>query len=152
MRLAASRNLDPRQQRADQLRRDRAASQSVRVAFPAIQQLRLELKFASTNSNAPGSQSHVLHPPARAFFTFPCPYANCDGHYDLTEAVTAALDDPAQRAEGMLECRGLRAQKYDSKQPCQLHLLYTVTATHPASPGAVATGDRGGRSRRPLPG
>ena len=60
MRLAASRNLDPRQQRADQLRRDRAASQSVRVAFPAIQQLRLELKFASTNSNAPGSQSHVL--------------------------------------------------------------------------------------------
>ena len=153
MRLAASRNLDPRQQRAEQLRRDRAASKSVRVAFPAIQQLRLELKFAAgTNSNAPGSQSHVLHPPARAFFTFPCPYANCDGQYDLTEAVTAMLDDPAHRAEGMLECRGLRAQKYDSKQPCQLHLLYTVTATHPASPGAVSTGDRGGRSRRPLPG
>jgi hypothetical protein len=152
MRLAASRNLDPRQQRADQLRRDRAASQSVRVAFPAIQELRLELKFVGTNSNAPGSQSHVLHPPARAFFTFPCPYANCDGQYDLTEAVTAALEDPAHRAEGMLECRGLRAQKYDSKQPCQLHLLYTVTATHPGIPVAAATGERGGRSRRPLPG
>jgi hypothetical protein len=131
MRLAPSRNLDARQQRAEQLRRDRAASQSLRVAFPAVQQLRLELKFVGTTANAPGSQSHVLHPPARAFFTFPCPYANCDGQYDLTDAVNAALDHPSHRAEGMLECRGLRAQKYDSKQPCQLHLFYTVTATPP---------------------
>jgi hypothetical protein len=129
-----SRTVDARQQRADQLRRDRAASQSLRVAFPAVQQLRLELSFAGATANTPGSQSHVLHPPAQAFFTFPCPYANCDGQYDLTEAVNAALADPARRAEGMLECRGLRAQKYDSKQPCQLHLIYTVTATHPVKP------------------
>jgi hypothetical protein len=134
MRLAASRTVDARELRAEQLRRARAASQSVRVAFPTIQQLRLELKFAGATANSPGSQSHVLHPPARAFFTFPCPYANCDGQYDLTAAVNAALDDPAYRAEGMLECRGLRAQKYDSKQPCQLHLIYTVTATHPVKP------------------
>jgi hypothetical protein len=132
MRLQPSRNLDARQLRADQLRRDRAASQSVRVAFPAVQELRLELKFVGSTTNAPGSQSHVLHPPARAFFTFPCPYANCDGQYDLTEAVNAALHDTAHRAEGVLECSGLRAQKYDSKQPCLLHLAYTVTAPRPA--------------------
>ena len=134
MRLAASRTLDAREVRVEQLRRARAASLSLRVAFPTIQQLRLELKFAGATANSPGSQSHVLHPPARAFFTFPCPYANCDGQYDLTAAVDAALEDPAYRAEGMLECRGLRAQKYDSKEPCQLHLIYTVTATHPAKP------------------
>ena len=134
MRLAASRTLDARELRVEQLRRARAASRSLRVAFPTIQQLRLELKFAGATANSPGSQSHVLHPPARAFFTFPCPYANCDGQYDLTAAVDAALEDPAYRAEGMLECRGLRAQKYDSKEPCQLHLIYTVTATHPAKP------------------
>ena len=134
MRLAASRTLDAREQRVEQLRRARAASKSLRVAFPTIQQLRLELKFVAAMANSPGSQSHVLHPPARAFFTFPCPYANCDGQYDLTAAVNAALDDPAYRAEGMLECGGLRAQKYDSKNPCQLHLIYTVTATHPAKP------------------
>ncbi len=134
MRLAASRTLDARELRVEQLRRARAASLSLRVAFPTIQQLRLELKFAGATANSPGSQSHVLHPPARAFFTFPCPYANCDGQYDLTAAVDAALEDPAYRAEGMLECRGLRAQKYDSKEPCQLHLIYTVTATHLARP------------------
>jgi hypothetical protein len=134
MRLAASRILDARELRAEQLRRARAASLSLRVAFPTVQQLRLELKFSGATANSPGSQSHVLHPPARAFFTFPCPYANCDGQYDLTAAVNAALEDPAYRAEGMLECRGLRAQKYDSKQPCQLHLIYTVSATHPAKP------------------
>ena len=134
MRFAASRILDARELRAEQLRCARAASLSLRVAFPTVQQLRLELKFTGATANSPGSQSHVLHPPARAFFTFPCPYANCDGQYDLTAAVNAALEDPAYRAEGMLECRGLRAQKYDSKQPCQLHLIYTVSATHPAKP------------------
>jgi hypothetical protein len=131
MRLAPARNLDARQQRAEQLRRDRAASLSLRVAFPAVQELRLELTFLGGTANAPGSQSHVLHPPARAFFTFPCPYANCDGQYDLTDAVNAALGSPAHRAEGVLECSGLRARKYDSKQPCLLNLVYAVIATRP---------------------
>ena len=134
MRLVAPRNMDAHTLRMERLRRDRAASQSLRVAFPAIQQLRLELQFAGATTNSPGSQSHVMHPPARAFFMFPCPYANCDGQYDLSAAVHAALDDPAFRTEGSLECRGLRAQKYDSKQPCELHLLYTVTAMHPVKP------------------
>jgi hypothetical protein len=131
MRLAPARNLDARQLRADQLRRARAASLSLRVAFPAVQELRLEFKFKGATANAPGAQSHVLHPPARAFFTFPCPYASCDGQYDLTDAVNAALDDPAYRAEGVLDCAGLRAQKFDSKQPCLLNLSYTVIATRP---------------------
>lgn len=131
--IKPSRPLDARQLRADQLRRDRAASRSIRAAFPAVQQLCLAFKFAGATANAPGSQSHVLHPPAQAFFTYPCPYANCDGQYDLTDAVNSALDNPAYRAEGMLECRGLRAQKYDSKQPCQLHLIYTVTCTASAT-------------------
>jgi hypothetical protein len=131
MRLAPARNLDARQQRAEQLRRDRAASLSLRVAFPAVQELRLELTFLGGTTNAPGSQSHVLHPPARAFFTFPCPYANCDGQYDLTDAVNAALGAPAHRSDGVLECSGLRARKYDSKQPCLLNLVYAVIATRP---------------------
>lgn len=134
MKLAAQRNVDAHTLRMERLRRDRAAAKSLRVAFPAIQQLHLELKFAATTANSPGAQSHVMHPPARAYFMFPCPYANCDGQYDLTAAVDAALDDPAYRTEGSLECRGQRAQKYDSKQPCELHLLYTVTAVHPVKP------------------
>jgi hypothetical protein len=130
VRLAPVRPAAARQERMDRLRRDRAAALAIRVAFPAVQQLRLELKFESTTSSTPAFQSHVLHPPARAFFEFPCPYADCDGQFDLTSAVTAALADPAHQAAGMLECAGLRARDYASKQPCRLHLIYTVTATY----------------------
>lgn len=119
-----------RQERMDRLRRDRAAAVALRVAFPAIQHLRLELKFESSSAKAPTLQSHILHPPAQAFFEFPCPYADCDGHFDLTSAVNAALADPAHHAAGMLECAGMRPRDCASKQPCQLRLIYKVTATY----------------------
>jgi hypothetical protein len=131
VKFLTSRNADAHQQRMDRLRSDRAAASPLRVAFPAIQQLRVELKFEGRNANPPGSQSHVLHPPARAFFTYPCPYANCDGQFDLSHAVNAALDDPSLRTEGILECAGQRAQKHDSRDPCQLRLLYTIFLTRP---------------------
>jgi hypothetical protein len=118
-----------RQDRADRLRRDRAAALELRAAFPALQQLRLELKFESTTANTPAAQSHILHPPARAFFTYPCPYADCDGQFDLTEAVSATLAEPSHQTEGMLECSGARARDHASKQPCLLRLVYTVIAT-----------------------
>lgn len=131
VRFVTARNADAHQQRMDQLRSDRAAAAPLRVAFPAVQQLRVELKFAGRYANPPGSQSFVLHPPARAFFTYPCPYANCDGQFDLNRAVNAALDGPSLRTEGILECAGRRAQKHDSRHPCQLRLLYTIIATRP---------------------
>ena len=119
-----------RQERTDRLRRDRAAALTLRTVFPAIRQLRLELKFEGTTANTPASQSHVLHPPARAFFTFPCPYADCNGQFDLTGAVDAALGDQAHETEGILECAGVRAWDYASKQPCRLQLHFRVTATY----------------------
>jgi hypothetical protein len=119
-----------RQERRDRLRRDRAAAVALRVAFPAVQHLRLELKFESSSAPAPTLQSHVLHPPAQAFFEFPCPHADCDGHFDLTGAVNAALADPAHHAAGMLECHGLRPWDCASQRPCQLHMIYKITATY----------------------
>jgi hypothetical protein len=119
-----------RQERIDQLRRDRAAAVAVRVAFPAVQHLRLELKFESSSAKAPTLQSHILHPPAQAFFEFPCPYADCDGQFDLTGGVYAALSDPAHHAAGVLECSGVRPRDCASKRPCQLRLIYKVTATY----------------------
>lgn len=119
-----------RQQRTDRLRRDRAAAVALRVAFPSVQHLRLELKFESSSTQAPTIQSHILHPPAQAFFEFQCPYADCDGHFNLTEAVTAAVADPAHHAAGVLGCCGLRPWDCASKRPCQLQLRYKVTATY----------------------
>ena len=130
MKLASLSAAAARQERTDKLRRERAAALALRAVFPAVSQLRLELKFEGATANTPASQSHVLHPPARAFFTFPCPYADCNGRFDLTGAVNAALEDEAHETEGVLECAGVRARDYASKQPCRLHLVYRVTVTY----------------------
>lgn len=114
--------------RQARLRRDRAAALALRVAFPEVEQLHLDLRFDGATATTPASQSHVLHPPARAYFEFPCPYANCDGQFNLSNAVQAAMADPAHHAQGVLECVGVRARDFASKQPCQLHLIYTITA------------------------
>lgn len=129
MKLALVSPAAERQERRDRLRDDRAAAPALRAAYPTLGQLRLELQFEGSAPGTPAQQSHVLHPPARAFFEYPCPYADCDGRFDLTGAVNAALADPVHRAEGVLECSGKRARHMGSKQPCQLRLMYTVTAT-----------------------
>ena len=118
-----------RQERMDQLRRDRATASALRAAFPAVQHLRIELKFEGPGSSVPTPQSHLLYPPARAFFEYPCPYSDCDGQFDLTDAVKVALAHAEHRAEGVLTCRGSRAHERTSRRPCQLQLVYQITAT-----------------------
>jgi len=128
MRLASRSVADTRQQRAERLRRDRAAAAALRVALPAVQLLHFEFRFEGY-AHVPASQSHLLHPPARAFFVYPCPYADCDGQFDLDGAVHAALAGPARRSEGMLDCTGARTGDRASRHPCQLHVNYIVTVT-----------------------
>jgi hypothetical protein len=131
MKLAMLSPAAARLERKDRLRRDRANARTLRAAFPDVQQLRLELTFASSHATTPASQSHVLHPPALAFFEFPCPYADCDGRFDLSSAVKDALADATHhQARGALGCSGQRAVNPGSKESCQLRVSYTVTATY----------------------
>lgn len=123
-----------REERAERLRKDRAASQALRRAFPAVQQLRLDMQFEDTAANSPTPQSHVLYPPARAFFAFPCPCADCDGQFDLTDAVNATVADRSERTEGVLQCSGERIGGRTTRQPCLLRVVHRVSATyHPGS-------------------
>ena len=119
-----------RQGRMDQLRRDRATAQVLRTVFPALQHLRIELRFQGPPASVPSPQSHVLYPSARAFFEYRCPYSDCDGQFDLSDAVKAALADATHRAHGVLECGGSRGGGATSRRPCLLQLLYEVTATY----------------------
>ena len=129
MRLAARGLTEGRQERLDRRRRDRAAALALRAAYPGVERLRLDLHFHGAR-NVPASQSHELHPPARAFFEFPCPYADCDGQFDLNNAVTAALSDGKRQVQGEMECTGSRARDHASKQPCRLQLIYKITALY----------------------
>ena len=128
MKLGLTNPAVARLERRERWRLDRANALALREVFPAVQELRIELSFESTTTSTPTSQSHVLHPPAQAFFEFRCPHWDCDGQFDLTRAVNAAVADHAHQAEGVLECGGARARDRGSQQPCQLRLIYTVTA------------------------
>lgn len=128
MRLGQARSAATRQDRSSQLRREQEAAPKLRAMFPAVEQLRFELSFEGGAVSTPVPQAHVLHPPARAYFSFPCPYADCDGRFELAATVQAAVDHPSHRMEGVLECTGSRASDFASKQPCQLRLHFTLTA------------------------
>jgi hypothetical protein len=128
MKLAVITPAAERQGRREALRRNRATALALREAFPAVQQLRLEFFFQGSGSTTPAMQSHTLYAAARAFFEFPCPYADCDGQFDLSSAVKAALADPTHPATGDLECSGKRAVRIGASELCRLHLNYTVTA------------------------
>ena len=118
-----------RQERMDQFRRERATAPILRAKFPTVEELRIELKFEVANASAPTPQSHVLYPPARAYFEYACPYWDCDGQFDLGGAVSAALADATHRAVGVLECQGARIGDRASRRACLLRLFYEVTAT-----------------------
>jgi hypothetical protein len=132
MKLALVSPAAERQERRERLRRDRAAALALREVYPGLLQLRLELQFQGSTTSSPGPQSHTLHAPARAFFEFPCPYADCDGHFDLGGAVKTAVCDPMRLAAGELRCCGTRAVRVGAKESCQLVLAFTVTATFSA--------------------
>ena len=119
-----------RKEQMEQLRRDRATAPALRTAFPSLHHLRIELRFQGSSSNVPTPQTHMLYPPAHAFFEYLCPYADCYGQFDLDGAVRAALADSTHRAEGVLECHGSRGQDPASRRACLLQLTYEVTATY----------------------
>jgi hypothetical protein len=128
MKLALVTPAAKRQVRHERLRRSHATALALREMFPAVQQLRLEFLFQGPAPTIPAMQSHTLHAAARAFFEFPCPYADCDGEFDLSTAVKAALADQTHSTTGELECWGKRPMRMGASELCRLRLNYTVTA------------------------
>jgi hypothetical protein len=122
--------------RKEQWRQDRAAARTMRQAFPELAQMRVDLTFVEAVPRVPAAQSHVMHPPARAFFQFPCPYASCEGRFDLTSAANLIFSSAATRKTGSLECSGLRPKGAALKQPCGVQARYTIVAEYQAQPGA----------------
>ncbi len=130
MRLSSLSPEAARQQRRDRWRRGRAAAQTLRSAFPRLEQIRVDLSFKDATTCTPAEQSHVLHPPARAFFEFPCPYADCDGQFDLNAAAASVLASSTEHAEGEIECPGVRARDRMGRQACHLRVIYKFTADY----------------------
>jgi hypothetical protein len=127
MRLQGRRSAPPVSLR-EQLRRDRAAAQTLRSTFPLLGQIRLDFVFEDPNGISPARQTHVLHPSARAFFEFPCPYSHCDGRFDLNGSARDAAKRAGLAVAGTLECTGTRPGSGATRQPCGLTLHYEIAS------------------------
>lgn len=128
MKFASSSAASGRNQMRERQRRDREATPLLRTRYPQFESLRLDFDFRDDGPFTPAPQATVLHPPARAYFIFPCPYADCDGEFDLSGAVDAVAREGAKASDGELKCPGHRNQDRNGRSPCGLVLQYSIGA------------------------
>ena len=130
MRLVSRPSRSVLEQRREQSRRKRVAAGTIGNAFPAVEQLQMELSFLPTEGLAPVRQLHAMYPPAPAYFEFACPYGDCDGSFDLTPIASDMMSESASHAVGTIECPGSRAGPGLTRQPCGLRLRYRIAAQY----------------------
>lgn len=120
-----------RGQMRDRQRRDRAAQPELRALFPQFTTLRLDFDFKDNGPFTPSSQATVLHPPAPAYFRFPCPYSDCSGEFDLSTAVesmAAKAGADRDQCQGQMRCSGHRSFESRVHAACTLTLDYRLNA------------------------
>ncbi len=129
MKLAHSTSRSGRAHTYERQRRDRAATAVLRTQYPEFASLRLEFVFSDAGPFTPVPQATVMHPAARAYFVFPCPYSHCDGEFDLSAAIHAMAHADQSECEGELQCSGHRMpDSATGKARCDLKLDYVVRA------------------------
>ncbi len=125
-----------RNQLRERQRRNRATAPVLRNAYPQFASLRLEFDFSEPETSAPAPQALVLHPPSQAYFVFPCPYADCDGEFDLTSVVATLARSGEASCEGHQQCGGQRVRDHRGRLPCQLTLDYFIAPAEVAEHSA----------------
>jgi hypothetical protein len=126
MKFAAVSSANARGQMRDRQRRDRAATTSMKERYPQFGSLRLVFEFSGAGPFTPAPQVNVMHPPAKAYFVFPCPHADCDGEFDLTTSVDALARSGNVSDGAHLGCPGHRSVDRKGRAPCGLELEYKI--------------------------
>jgi hypothetical protein len=106
-------------------RRNRLAAKELRVQFPQFATIRVDFVFSDEASQPPAPQSIELHPSARAYFVYSCPYASCSGELDLAANVDHIAEQGETRTAGHARCNGER-HGLNGKGPCDLHIDYSI--------------------------
>jgi hypothetical protein len=65
----------------------------------------------------------VFHPPAPAYFCFPCPYSDCNGEFNLTKQVDLAVSSRETECSDHVICGGARHRG----DTCKLRLDYSIS-------------------------
>lgn len=125
-------------EREDRLRAGRAAAQTLRRVSPSVIFVDVQLRFLPATAPAHVAQSFVLHPAAKAYFAYPCPYGDCSGIYHLDVEASRAIAREKARVSGTLECTGMRSRIGQSREHCGLEVRYMITTKHEAESTAHA--------------
>jgi hypothetical protein len=118
----------------ERLMTERTRSAPLRDVFPDVDQLRIELVFNDASAYTPSPQLHTLYPAASAFFRFACPCADCDGDFDLTEAVASLIESTAGRrridasSSGRMHCQGVRLRDSAGQKECLMQLSFRLVS------------------------
>ncbi len=137
MRPAPRQKVSSFREREERLRKGRDAAQTLRAAFPNAATVNVQLRFLPATAPLHAAQSFMLYPAARAYFSYPCPYGDCDGIYDLSAPAHQALGRKAAAVSGTLECAGVRSRDGLQRQPCGLRVSYTISAQQEAAHAAT---------------
>jgi hypothetical protein len=134
MKVALRKSSNVALQRREQMLYARTRTAALRDVYPEVGQLRIELVFKDPGANTPSPQQHTLFPAAPAFFRFACPCADCDGDFDLSAAVSSALESPTWRkrsavtSSDMLACHGVRLHQRTDNKTCSMQLHFKLLA------------------------
>jgi hypothetical protein len=113
-------------------RRDRTATPQIRARYPALDSLQVEFEFSDLGKFVPSPQMTVFHPSAPAFFCFACPFGDCDGEFDLTNAIDLTARSGQSHTSGAVLCAGTRHRA----AACTLRLEYSISP-HRRQTGSV---------------
>jgi hypothetical protein len=108
-------------------RRGRLAAPTIRTRFPGLESLQLAFEFSDSSSFLPSPQTTAFHPPASAYFCFACPHSDCNGEFDLSTLVDAAMKSHESRTTGHQSCAGTRQRGIS----CTLRLEYSISPHWP---------------------
>lgn len=135
MKLASRKAVSASEQRRNNLQYERERARALRELYPSVGHVRVGLVFGDGAPRAPSPQSHTYFPAASAFFRFACPCAECDGDFDLADAVASLLADVARappsamrQASGRKTCDGVRLRDRTGGRPCLMSLEYQLAA------------------------
>lgn len=123
--------------RAEEMRKRRSESGTLRDVSPTATRLTVNLSLLPLSAPPHAAQSFVLYPAARAFFEYACPYGDCGGIYDLSAEAGRVLAQDRKRVSGTIECAGTRSRAGSQKVPCGLRVSYSISVERAAEAGAV---------------
>jgi hypothetical protein len=103
---------------------------ALRVLFPDVEELTIELEFAHELGWSPSSQLRIMRPAALASFRYACPFPGCSGCFDLEEPMQAFLQSNEQSLVSELYCTGVRPKDRTIGKPCKAHVSYRIVATY----------------------